>query len=161
MFYPAVFVRLSAMAQNVIVTGKVTDSKDGSPIPGVSIVAKGTTVGTVTDANGTFKLSVPSSVTTLVASFIGYDRKEVAITALLAKHYPRMLTRPLLSEVTVVSVGYGTARKKDVTGAVENISAKNFNQGAIINPIDQLSGKVAGLRSHSRAVTLTRWLPFV
>ena len=67
---------LPALAQNTVVTGKVTDSKDGSPIPGVSILAKGTTAGTVTDANGSFRISVPSSVTTLVASFIGYNRRK-------------------------------------------------------------------------------------
>ncbi|MBV8388278.1 MAG: carboxypeptidase-like regulatory domain-containing protein, partial [Mucilaginibacter sp.] len=135
---------LPALAQNVVITGKVTDSKDGSPIPGVSIVAKGTTAGAVTDVNGNFKFSAPSSVKTLVISFIGYERKEVPVTGapLSISLNPTSTT---LSEVAVVSVGYGSARKKDVTGAVENISAKNFNQGAIINPIDQLSGKVAGL----------------
>jgi len=135
---------LPALAQNTVVTGKVTDSKDGSPIPGVSILAKGTTAGTVTDANGSFRISVPSSVTTLVASFIGYNRQEVAITGSVV-NIKLESTSTSLNEVAVVSVGYGSARKKDVTGAVENISAKNFNQGAIINPIDQLSGKVAGL----------------
>ncbi|HTD39998.1 MAG TPA: SusC/RagA family TonB-linked outer membrane protein [Mucilaginibacter sp.] len=135
---------LPALAQNVVVTGKVTDSKDGSPIPGVSILAKGTTAGTVTDVNGSFRISVPSSVTTLVVSYIGYNRKEVALTG-SALNISLESTSTALNEVAVVSVGYGSARKKDVTGAVENISAKNFNQGAIINPIDQLSGKVAGL----------------
>jgi TonB-linked SusC/RagA family outer membrane protein len=135
---------LPALAQNTVVTGKVTDSKDGSPIPGVSILAKGTTAGTVTDANGSFRISVPSSVTTLVASYIGYNRQEVAITGSVV-NIKLESSSTSLNEVAVVSVGYGSARKKDVTGAVENISAKNFNQGAIINPIDQLSGKVAGL----------------
>ncbi|GAC1304426.1 MAG: TonB-dependent receptor [Mucilaginibacter sp.] len=132
------------MAQNSVVTGKVTDSKDGSPLTGVSIVAKGTSAGTVTDVNGAFRLSVPSSSSTLVLTYIGYDRKEVAITGpnLNITLNPSSTS---LSEVTVVSVGYGSQRKKDLTGAVENLSAKNFNQGAIINPVDQLSGKVAGL----------------
>jgi len=135
---------LPALAQNVSVTGKVTDSKDGSPIPGVSIQAKGTTAGTVTDANGNFKLSVPSSVKTLVVTFIGYERREVAVTG-APLNISLSATATALNEVAVVSIGYGTQRKKDVTGAVSNVQAKNFNQGAIINPIDQLSGKVAGL----------------
>jgi iron complex outermembrane receptor protein len=135
---------LPALAQNVVVTGKVTDSKDGSPIPGVSIVAKGSTAGTVTDANGSFKLSVPSSVRTISVSFVGYNKRDVALTG-APLNITLEATSTALNEVLVVSVGYGSARKKDVTGAVENISAKNFNQGAIINPIDQLSGKVAGL----------------
>jgi len=135
---------LPALAQNVAVTGKVTDSKDGSPIPGVSIQAKGSTAGTVTDANGNFKLSVPSSVKTLVVSFIGYERKEVQVTG-SPLTISLSATATALNEVAVVSIGYGTQRRKDVTGAVSNVQAKNFNQGAIINPIDQLSGKVAGL----------------
>lgn len=134
---------VSAMAQNVV-TGKVTDSKDGSPLPGVSIVAKGTSAGTVTDVNGSFRLSVPSSANTLVVSYIGYDRKEVAITG-SPLNISLDASNTALSEVTVISVGYGTQRKKDVTGAIANLSAKNFNQGAIINPVDQLAGKVAGL----------------
>ncbi|MGZ3767472.1 MAG: carboxypeptidase-like regulatory domain-containing protein, partial [Mucilaginibacter sp.] len=132
------------MAQNVVVTGKVTDSKDGSPLPGVSLVAKGTSAGAVTDANGAFKLSVPAGTKTLVVTYIGYDRKEVAVTG-SPLNIALESSSTALNEVTVVSVGYGSQRKKDVTGAVASISSKNFNQGAIINPVDQLAGKVSGL----------------
>jgi len=134
---------MPAMAQNISVTGKVTDAKDGSAITGVSILLKGTSTGTVTDINGNFKISAPATGT-LVVTYIGYDRKEVRVSA-SPMNISLNPNATQLSEVTVVSIGYGTAKKKDLTGAVENISAKNFNQGAIINPIDQLSGKVAGL----------------
>lgn len=138
------FFVLPVMAQNKVITGKVTDSKNGSTLTGVSIVAKGTSVGTVTGINGDFKLSIPASSTTLVLTYIGYDKKEVA-----ASTSPMTITldpsSTSLNEVVVVSVGYGSQRKKDVTGAVSNLSAKNFNQGAIINPVDQLAGKVSGL----------------
>ena len=70
------FFVMPAMAQSVV-TGKVTDAKDGSPLPGVSIVAKGTTSGTVTDVNGAFKLSVPASVNTITVSFVGYNKKSL------------------------------------------------------------------------------------
>ena len=130
--------------QNKVVTGKVTDSKDNSPLIGVSVVSKGTSIGAVTDVNGTFRLSLPESATTLVVTYIGYDRKEVAITGSTV-NITLNSSSTALNEVAVVSVGYGTQRKRDVTGAVENLSAKNFNQGAIINPVDQLAGKVAGL----------------
>src|SRR6185312_10054749 len=143
-FILACFFSLSAMAQNVTVTGKVTDAKDGSPIPGVSIVAKGTTVGTVTDVNGGFRLSVPQSVTTVTVSFIGYTTKSVALTG-APLNITLEATSTALNEVTVTSFGYGTQRKRDVTGAVSNLTPKNFNQGAIINPVDQLAGKVSGL----------------
>src|SRR3569832_252680 len=108
---------MPAMAQNVAVTGKVTDSKDGSPIPGVSVLVKGTSIGTVTDVNGNFKLSAPSSAKTLVISYIGYDRKEVPISA-SAMNISLNANATQLSEVAVVSIGYGTARKKDLTGAI-------------------------------------------
>ena len=138
------FFVIPAFAQNKTVTGKVTDSKDGSPLVGVSIVAKGSTSGAITDASGSFKLSVPESAKTLVVTYIGYDRKEVAITSSNI-NIALESNSTSLTEVTVISVGYGSVRKKDVTGAVENLTSKNFNQGAIINPVDQLAGKVAGL----------------
>ncbi len=143
-FILTLFFAIPAMAQNTVVTGKVTDSKDGSSLPGVSILVKGTTIGTVSDVNGAFKLSVPSSAKSIVVSYIGYNSKEVALTgAPLAIALDQNATS--LNEVTVVSVGYGTARKRDVTGAIESLTPKNFNQGAITNPVDQLAGKVAGL----------------
>ncbi|HEY8784629.1 MAG TPA: SusC/RagA family TonB-linked outer membrane protein [Mucilaginibacter sp.] len=130
------------MAQNKIVSGKVTDSKDGSPLIGASVSSKGTTIGAITDVNGAFKLSVPASATTLVISYIGYVSKEVPITGNIV-NAALDPTNSSLNEVLVI--GYGTIRKKDVTGAVANVQAKDFNQGAIINPIDQIAGKVAGL----------------
>ncbi|MEL4383026.1 carboxypeptidase-like regulatory domain-containing protein, partial [Shewanella algae] len=65
--------------QTKTVTGKVTDSKDGSPLVGASVIAKGTKTGTQTGADGTFKLSVPSNVTTLVISSVGFGTKEVSV----------------------------------------------------------------------------------
>lgn len=139
------FFAVPAMAQNKVVTGKVTDSQDGTPMPGVSIVAKGSTVGTNTDANGTFRLSLPSTANTLVVSFIGYTKQEVDITGKTTISIAMVGSATTLSEVQIVSVGYGSQRKKDITGAVANVGAKDFNQGAIINPLDQVQGKVAGL----------------
>ncbi|MES2268954.1 MAG: TonB-dependent receptor [Bacteroidota bacterium] len=133
------------MAQNKTVTGKVTDAKDGSTLPGVSVVVKGTTMGANTDANGQFKLTVPESGATLVFSFVGYTTQEVAATGGAAINVVLKPSSTNLSEVVVVSVGYGSQRKKDVTGAVGSISSKDFNQGAIVNPLSQIQGKVAGV----------------
>ncbi|WP_295670530.1 SusC/RagA family TonB-linked outer membrane protein [uncultured Mucilaginibacter sp.] len=138
------FFIVPAMAQNKTISGKVTDSKDGSPITGASVLAKGTTAGAITDVNGNFKLTVTSAATTVIVTYIGYDRKEVAITG-GTLNITLEASSTSLNEVTVVSIGYGSARKKDLSGAVASISAKSFNQGAIINPVDQLSGKIAGL----------------
>lgn len=136
------FFVMPAMAQNTTVTGKVTDSKDGSSLPGVSIVAKGTSIGTVTDVNGNFRLSVPSSVTTLTVSFVGYTKKDVPIST-GPMNITLDATSTSLNEVLVV--GYGTVKKKDATGAVQKVSSGDFVQGVTTNPLQQLQGKAAGV----------------
>src|ERR1700709_60439 len=92
------------MAQNKVVTGKVTDSHDGSPMPGVSIVAKGSTIGTNTGPNGDFKLSLPATNNTLVVSFIGYAKQEVDITGKTTVTIELIGSATALSEVQIVSV---------------------------------------------------------
>ncbi len=133
---------LNAQAQNKTVTGKVTDSKDGSAIVAASVVGQGTTIGTRTAADGSFKLTVPSSVTTLFISSVGYASKQVTITGGELKV---SLTESSDQLDEVVVIGYGTARKKDVTGAVSSVQAKDFNQGVITSPDQLLQNKVAGL----------------
>jgi len=136
------FFVLVAKGQNATVTGKVTDSKDGSPMPGVSVTVKGTTVGTVTDAQGNFRLSVPSSATTLSLSFLGYNRKDVAITG-----SPLRITLESASTALsdIVVIGYGTVRRRDVTGAVAKVTSTDFVQGVTTDPLQQLQGKAAGV----------------
>src|ERR1700744_3949348 len=133
---------LPVMAQNVVVTGKVTDSKDGSPLPGVSIVGTGSPVGTVTDVNGLFRLSVPSSVTSISVSFVGYNKKDVPLTG-GPLNISLDASSTSLNEVLVV--GYGTVRKKDATGAVVKVSSGDFVQGVTTNPLQQLQGKASGV----------------
>ncbi|HTI60817.1 SusC/RagA family TonB-linked outer membrane protein [Mucilaginibacter sp.] len=132
---------LQSIAQTVV-TGKVTDSKDGSGIPGASVVAKGTTVGTVTDVNGSFRLSVASSVTTLTVSYVGYTTKDVTLTG-APLNVALEPTSTSLNEVLVI--GYGTVRKKDATGAVVKVNAGDFVQGVTTNPLQQLQGQAPGV----------------
>lgn len=136
------FFVFPAMAQNTSVSGQVTDSKDGSPLIGASVAAKGSTVGTITDVNGNFKLTVPSGATTLVVSYIGYNSKEFPIAA-----SPMNLSLdPLSTSLNeVLVVGYGTVRKKDATGAVEKVTSDDFVQGVTTNPLQQLQGKASGV----------------
>ena len=133
---------INAQAQNKTVTGKVTDSKDGSAIVAASVVGQGTTIGTRTAADGSFKLSVPASVNTLFISSVGYASKQVSITG-GELNVTLVESSEQLNEVVVI--GYGTARKKDVTGAVSSVQAKDFNQGVITTPDQLLQNKVAGL----------------
>jgi len=134
---------LYAQAQSKTISGKVTDAKDGSPMVAASVVVKGTTIGTQTGADGTFKLSAPASATTLVISSVGYGSQDVSIQGKTSVDVKLSATNDQLNDVVVI--GYGTARKKDLTGSVVSLQAKNFNQGAIVAPDQLLQSKVAGL----------------
>ncbi len=137
------FFVLPAMAQNKVINGKVTDSKDGSPLTGVSVVAKGSNVGTVSGVDGSFKLTVSSSTTSIVLTYIGYDKQEVDVSNGGPVNVKLVNSSTNLNEVIVV--GYGSQQKKDVTGAVERITSKDFNGGSVQNPLSQIDGKVAGV----------------
>jgi iron complex outermembrane receptor protein len=132
-----------ANAQDLTVTGKVKDAAEGSSIPGVTIVVKGTTIGTVTDIDGNFAIKVqPGAV--LVFSFMGYTSQEVPVAG------KQVITVSLAASVTslneVVVIGYGTVKKSDATGAVSAIDRKDFNQGAISSPQELIIGKIAGVQ---------------
>lgn len=133
---------IAAFAQQQV-TGKVTDSKDGSPLVGATVLVKGTKASTQTGADGTFKITPPSSGNvTLVFTSVGFARQEVAYTSGDVS-VSMVATNQQLNEVVVV--GYGTSRKKDLTGAVNKISEKDLNQGAITNPLQQIAGKAPGV----------------
>lgn len=130
-------------SQSKTITGKVTDSKDGSPIAGATVQPKGARNGTSTGADGTFSITVPSGTTTLVVSSVGFDKQEVSVASGTTANVSLVSTNSNLNEVVVI--GYGTARKKDLTGAVSSIQAKNFNKGVIASPDQLLQNKVAGV----------------
>ena len=131
---------VAAMAQNVV-TGKVTDSKDGSPVQGVTVAVKGTQVGTQTGADGSYRLIAPAGAT-LVFSSVGFTTQEVAAGSNSVDIQFESIGQQL-NEVVVV--GYGTARKKDLTGSMTAISSKDFLKGAITTPEQLILGKVAGV----------------
>lgn len=131
-------------AQDKTVTGKVTDSKDGSPVVGVSIVPKGSKTGTTTGNDGTFKIKMPSGITVIVVTSVGFNHQEVDVANSAEVNISLVASAGNLNEVVVV--GYGTARKKDLTGSVVAISSKDFVKGAITTPEQLISGKVAGVQ---------------
>ncbi|RAJ01586.1 iron complex outermembrane receptor protein [Chitinophaga skermanii] len=140
----ALFILVSSItfAQSKAVSGKVLD-ETGGPIPGATVQVKGTSVGISTDASGNFTINVPQGGTTLIVSFVGYVKKEVAIGNNASLTIQLQLENTQLQDVVVV--GYGTARKKDLTGAVASIRAKDFNKGIVTAPDQLIQGKVAGL----------------
>ena len=131
-------------AQDKVISGKVTDSS-GRGVYGVSVSVKGqSSRGTITAENGNYSLSVPSTASTLVFSSVGYGSQEVGIDGRTAINVLMQTTAGGLSEVVVI--GYGTARKKDLTGSVTAVTAKDFNKGAITTPEQLIVGKVAGVQ---------------
>jgi iron complex outermembrane receptor protein len=132
-----------AFAQNKTITGKVTDSKTGQPLAGATVQPKGSKTGVSTSAEGTFSINVSSNVTVLVITSVGYDAQNVTIGNETSINVSMSTSNTNLNEVVVI--GYGTARKKDLTGSVTSVRAKDFNQGIITSPDQLLTGKVAGL----------------
>ena len=142
-----VFGTLVSFAQDRVVTGKVTSADDGSGIPGVNILEKGSTNGTVSDSDGNFRISVGGNAT-LVFSFVGYTTQEVAVGSQNSLNVTLQSDVTALSEVVVT--GYGTQEKKEITSSVVALSEKQFNKGNINDPSQLLAGKVAGLSVYNR-----------
>jgi TonB-dependent starch-binding outer membrane protein SusC len=133
-----------SFAQSKVISGKVTDSKDGSPLTGVTVSVKGTRNATVSGADGSFSISVANDATTLVFSSVGFAAQEVSITDKTSVNLSMTATNASLGEIVVVA--YGTRKKGDLTGAVTSVSSKDFQKGNIASAEQLLQGKVAGLQ---------------
>ena len=129
-------------AQGRVVKGKVTSATEG-PLPGVNILLQGTTVGTMTDIGGNYSITVPNEQSVLVYSFISYTTQFVTVGNQTTIDIVLAPAVSALNEVVVT--GYGTQRKKDITGAVSNIKSDDFNKGAISNASQLIAGKAAGV----------------
>jgi TonB-linked SusC/RagA family outer membrane protein len=145
------FTFSESWAQERTVSGKVTSIEDGSTLPGVNVVLKGTTNGTVTDIDGNFKLSVPSDGGTLVFSFIGLATEEVAVGARSVIDIQMSADVKQLSEVVVV--GYGTTLKKEFSGSSVSVSAKQIEKLPINSADQALQGLAAGVQVVSASGT--------
>jgi TonB-dependent SusC/RagA subfamily outer membrane receptor len=139
------------MAQERTVSGKVTDAETGDGLPGVNVLIKGTTVGTSTDSNGSYTLTVPNDNSVLVFSFIGYTTIEVVVGAQTTIN--QTLQSDIKSLEEVVVVGYGTQRKADLTGAVGGLRASDVDIASkpITSPDQLLGGRVAGIQIANRS----------
>jgi len=131
-----------AIAQSKTISGTVSDSY-GMTLPGVSVLVKGSTQGTVTDLDGKYLLTTNQEIGTLVFSYIGYITQEVVVGN--QNVLDITLEEDLFGLDEVVVVGYGVQQKKDVTGATSSISKEDMNQGAITNPLQQISGRASGV----------------
>jgi TonB-linked SusC/RagA family outer membrane protein len=138
-----------AIQQQITVTGKVTSSDDGTPLPGVSIVLKGTSKGTTSDANGTYTLQVPDGSAVLIFSFIGYEPQEIAIDSRTEINVSMVVDIKQLDEVVII--GYGTQEKVSLTGSVAAIKGDEMRLTKNENPQNLLTGRVAGIRVWQRS----------
>ncbi len=138
------FLPLCVLAQ-VTTGGKVIDSKTNQPIPGVNVVIQGTTIGTSTDFDGKFKLPNVKKGDKIIVSFVGYKNSTVTFNGQKEIVVSLVEDANELKEV-VIQVGYGSTKKKDATGSVTLVTAKDFNKGAIVSVDQLLAGKAAGVR---------------
>lgn len=129
-------------SQGVKVSGRVTDANDGQTIPGVSILIKGTSSGTITDIDGKYTLNADAG-STLVFSFVGYNTQEVLVGAQTNLNVVMVPSVTTLEEAVII--GYGSVKKSDATGSVAVVSSKDFNRGAITSPQELLVGKTTGV----------------
>jgi TonB-linked SusC/RagA family outer membrane protein len=132
-----------AMGQRII-RGTVTGSDTGETLPGVNVLVKGTTRGTVTDIDGAYQIEVRPGDQSLVFSFIGYDNQEIAIGTSEVIQVVLQISSTYLEEFVVI--GYGTVRKSDLTGAVSSLKAEDIVKITALHPEKALQGKVTGVQ---------------
>ena len=133
----------SILAQNSL-SGVVVDKKSNQPLPGVNVTVQGASNGTSTDFDGKFQLAGLKSGDKIVFSFIGYTDQTITFSGQKSVSVSLDEAANQLQEV-VVQVGYGTVKKKDVTGSVSTVSSKEFNKGSNVTAENLLNGRVAGL----------------
>lgn len=134
---------LNVSAQTKQITGNIKDSK-GTGIIGASVVIKGSQGGTTTSSDGFFRLNVPEATKTLTVSAVGFSPQDVDVSSTSTVSIVLVESQSSLNEVVVV--GYGTTRRRDITGSVASVTAKDFNRGQINTPEQLLQGKVPGLQ---------------
>lgn len=130
-------------AQQKTVSGKVTDARDGSALPGVTVKVKGSNVGTLTSPEGDFKLNLPDGAKTLVLTYVGYADQEVVLTGQSNINVSLSTGNKELSEVVVI--GYGTQSRKEVTGSISKVSGSQFETQPLPTFETALQGRTTGV----------------
>lgn len=145
----AAMLFLTSYAQEKVISGRVTSSEDAAALPGINILQKGTTNGTVTDADGNYKITLTPGSTTLVFSFIGYITSEVEIGSRAIVDVTMEVDVKQLSEVVIV--GYGSQSKQDITGNIATVSGKDIANVPLPSVDAALQGKAAGVYVSSQS----------
>ena len=138
---------LQLLAQTRTIKGEVTDAQNGEALIGATVMVEGEKGGTVTDFDGNFSLQVSSSAKKIKVSYIGYIDKVLAIS----ENMNVKLESDSKALADVVVIGYGTARKSDLTGSVATVKSKDFNKGLVSSPEQLINGKVSGVQIMSNS----------
>lgn len=141
--YLLLLLPMSFFAQNVV-SGTVTESATGLPIPGVNVIVKGTSNGASTDFDGNYTIENVSEGDILVFSFLGFKSEEIPFEGQSTLDVTLDEDQATLDEV--VLIGYGSTSEQDATGSVQKISPEEFNQGAVVSPQELIAGKSAGVQ---------------
>lgn len=132
----------SVQAQEIVVTGKVTDQANGNPLPGATVKLQGTNKTAVVSTSGEFSITVPSKDAVLEISYVGYGQQEITVGSKTNITVQLSSTASSMNEVVVI--GYGQVKKRDLTGAVVAIKGSETTKVPVTTPIEALQGKVAG-----------------
>ena len=131
-------------AQSFTVSGKVTDATSGESIPGATVLEKGTTNGTVTDIEGNFSFTLADQNSSIVVTFIGYEKMEIGVNGRSTIDVAMPISITELSEVVVI--GYGTQKKKVVTGAISTVSSEEITSTPVLRVEQALQGRMPGVQ---------------
>lgn len=143
------FISCRALAQTRKVTGTVIDSGDKTAVIGASVTLKGTRSIVITDAEGKFSINIPNEESVITVSCLGYKSQDVAVGKRTRLVVFLAQNAEVLSDVVVI--GYGTAKKRDLTGAVSSVSGDKLKESIVIAPDQLLQGKVAGVQVTSNS----------
>ena len=138
---------LQLLAQTKTIKGEVTDAQNGEALIGATVMVEGEKGGTVTDFDGNFSLQVSSSAKKIKVSYIGYIDKVLSVS----DNMKVKLESDSKALADVVVIGYGTARKSDLTGSVATVKSKDFNKGLVSSPEQLINGKVSGVQIMSNS----------
>jgi TonB-linked SusC/RagA family outer membrane protein len=130
------------LQQQIEITGTVTDAESGDPLPGVNIVIQGTTTGTTTDMNGNYSIEAPEDAT-LVFSFVGYQQQTIQVDG--RQEIDIALQQAVTELEEVVAIGYGTAKRKDLTSSISTMSSDEIDKTPASDALQSLQGKVSGV----------------
>ncbi len=143
---------IEVIIDGITITGKVTSAEDGEGLPGVNVIVKGTSQGTVTDVDGIYKIDVPDETSTIVFSSVGYQTEEVTVGSKTVIDISLKADIKALEEIVVV--GYGTVKKSDLTGSVSTVKASELQETPITSIDQGLVGRASGVM-----VTQTSGMP--